>query len=238
MAAELPTWCGLYAILDLPHAGGLDPVAAARALVGDGVREIGAKILQLRAKRAKAAERAELVRVLLPVVRAAGALLVVDDDVEAALPADGVHLGQDDLATLAGGSTWEAALAGLRRRARPGFLIGLSTHNSAQVVRSAALPVDYIGFGPILPTGSKANPDPCVGVEALRAVCEISPHPVVAIGGLAGPDALACVRAGAAAAAMIGALAGSTVAEVRERAASLAGALRTAAEACAVDPGR
>jgi thiamine-phosphate diphosphorylase len=230
MPAERPTWRGLYAILDLPHAGGLDPVAAARALVGGSVTEIGAKILQLRAKRASPAERAGLVGELLPVVRAAGALLIVDDDIEAAIVADGVHLGQEDLTAFAGDTSWADALAGLRRRVRPGFLIGLSTHDRAQVARSAALPVDYIGFGPILPTRSKANPDPCVGVEELRTVCEISPHPVVAIGGLAGPDALACVRAGAAAAAMIGALAGSTVAEVRERAASLANALRSAAD--------
>lgn len=230
MAAESPSWRGLYAILDLPHAGGLDPAAAARALVGGSVTEIGAKILQLRAKRASGPERAGLVRELLPVVRAAGALLIVDDDVEAALLADGVHLGQEDMAAFAGDAPWEAALAGLRRRARPGFLIGLSTHDRAQVARAAGLAVDYIGFGPILPTRSKANPDPCVGMDELRTVCEISPHPVVAIGGLAGPDALACVRAGAAAAAMIGALAGASVAEVRERAANLAGALRTAAD--------
>jgi thiamine-phosphate pyrophosphorylase len=218
MTAGQPSWRGLYAILDLPHAGGLDPVAAARALVGASVTEIGAKILQLRAKRASSAERTGL---------AAGALLIVDDDIDAAMLADGVHLGQEDLAALAGEQAWEEALGGLRRRAAPGFLIGLSTHDRAQVLRSAGLPVDYIGFGPILPTRSKANPDPWVGIDELRTVCEISSHPVVAIGGLAGPDALACVRAGAAAAAMIGALAGASVAEVRGRAASLASALRT-----------
>jgi thiamine-phosphate diphosphorylase len=227
MTAERPSWRGLYAILDLPHAGGLGPVAAARALVGSTVTEIGAKILQLRAKRASTVERAELVRALLPVVRAAGALLIVDDDTDAAMLADGVHLGQEDLAALAGQQDWQEALAGLRRRAPANFVIGLSTHDRAQVLRSVGLPVDYIGFGPILPTRSKANPDPCVGMDELRTVCEISSHPVVAIGGLAGPDALACVRAGAAAAAMIGALAGASVAEVRERAASLASALRT-----------
>lgn len=229
MTAGLPSWRGLYAILDLPHAGGLGPIAAGRALVGASVTEIGAKILQLRAKRASPAERIELVRGLLPVVRAAGALLVVDDDIDAAMLADGVHLGQEDLAALAGEQDRQEALSRLRRRAPPNFMIGLSTHDRAQVLRSSALPVDYIGFGPILPTRSKANPDPCVGMDELRTVCEISSHPVVAIGGLAGPDALACVRAGAAAAAMIGALAASSVAEVRERAASLASALRTAA---------
>lgn len=226
MRARIPGWRGLYAILDLPHAGGLEPVEAMRGLVG--VTEIGAtiptgpSIVQLRAKRAGAAERQALVRALLPIVRAAGALLIVDDDVEAALAADGVHLGQEDMAQRAGDRPWPETLARLRASAPPGFLIGLSTHSRAQVEQANELDVDYIGFGPIFPTRSKANPDPCVGLDALRVVCEISPHPVVAIGGIGRDEALRCAQAGAAGAAMISALVGATASEVRERAASLA----------------
>lgn len=230
MNSSTPSWRGLYAILDVPHAGGLAPDEAARGLLG-GVMEIGPKILQLRAKRATGAERAELVGRLLPIVRAVEASLIVDDDVAAGRLADGVHLGQEDLADLADGRPWGEVLAELRRGSASGWLVGLSTHNREQVVASAGLPVDYIGFGPILPTRSKANPDPCVGFDALRAVCEISPHPVVAIGGLGAADALRCVEAGASGAAVIGALVATTVAEVRERAAGLASALRAASEA-------
>ncbi len=183
MRGELPGWRGLYAILDLPHAGGLAPLEAARGLVGEGVTEIGPKIVQLRAKRASGAERVGLVRALLPVVRAAGARLVVDDDVEAGSLADGVHLGQEDMAALAAGEPWAVALARLRERAPAGFLVGLSTHSRPQVERAAGLEVDYLGFGPILPTRSKAKPEPCVGFDGLGEVCEISLHPVVAIGG-------------------------------------------------------
>ena len=226
MRGELPGWRGLYAILDLPHAGGLAPDEAARGLLGAGVMEIGPKIVQLRAKRASGAERAELVRGLLPVVRAAGARLVVDDDVEAGLLADGVHLGQEDMAALAGGQSWETALAGLRERAPTGFLVGLSTHGRAQVERAGGLSVDYIGFGPVLPTRSKAKPEPCVGFDGLAEVCEISAHPVVAIGGLGVADALRCIEAGAAGAAVIGALVADSVAEVRRRAGDLAATLR------------
>lgn len=238
MRSRLPSWAGLYAILDLPHAGGLSPVEAARAMIGDGVTEIGAKILQLRAKRAETAERVAVVRALLPVVRAAGARLVVDDDVEAGLLADGVHLGQEDMAGLADGRPWPVALAELRGRAPAGFSVGLSTHSRAQVEAAAGLAVDYIGFGPILVTRSKEKPDPCVGFEGLREVCEISPHPVVAIGGLAFADALRCIAMGAAAAAVIGALAADRAAEVRRRASALASALREAVTARDAEPGR
>lgn len=177
MRARIPGWRGLYAILDLPHAGGLEPVEAMRGLVG--VTEIGAtiptgpSIVQLRAKRAGAAERQALVRALLPIVRAAGALLIVDDDVEAALAADGVHLGQEDMAQRAGDRPWPETLARLRASAPPGFLIGLSTHSRAQVEQANELDVDYIGFGPILPTPSKAAHEPVVGFEGLRAACAI-----------------------------------------------------------------
>lgn len=232
MAAPLPGWAGLYAILDLPHAHGLDPLAAARALLGDGTT-YGPKILQLRAKRASTAERVALVAQLGPVVRAAGGRLVVDDDVEAALagPADGVHLGQEDMVALAGQVAWADALAELRARAgAPGFLVGLSTHDLVQVERAAGLALDYIGFGPILPTRSKIDPDPCVGLDGLRAACEISSHPVVAIGGLDAAAALQCVGAGAAAAALIGALARGTETEVRQVASALAADLAAAVD--------
>ncbi|HEY8376092.1 MAG TPA: thiamine phosphate synthase [Nannocystis sp.] len=212
--------------MDLPHAGGLDPITVARALVGveeDGtVGEARPAVVQLRAKQADTGERIRLVRALLPVMRAAGVVLIVDDDVSAGREANGVHLGQEDMAALAGGRSWSEVLKEVRSAGGPGFLIGLSTHTRAQVEQSAGLDVDYIGFGPIFPTRSKANPDPCVGLDALRVVCEISPHPVVAIGGIGRDEALRCAQAGAAGAAMISALVGATASEVRERAASLA----------------
>src|SRR5690606_18685595 len=144
----------------------------------------------------------------------------------AALAADGVHLGQGDLAEHAGQRAWSAALPELRRRAPSGFMIGLSTHSLAQVERAAGLELDYIGFGPILATRSKLAAEPCVGFETLREACEISPHPVVAIGGLGPEDVLRCLECGAAGAAMIGALVGGSAAEVRLRAAGLATMIR------------
>ncbi|MDC0718628.1 thiamine phosphate synthase [Nannocystis bainbridge] len=201
-----------------------------------GVMEIGPEkapmIVQLRAKQADAAERGRLVRELAPMVRAAGGLLIVDDDFEAAMAgADGVHLGQEDMAERTGDRPWSELLAELRSAAPPGFLIGLSTHSRAQVELAAGLDVDYIGFGPILQTRSKLAQEPAVGFEALEQVCAISPHPVVAIGGLGAEEALRCARAGAAGVAMIGALVGTTEAEVRARAVDLATALKHAIHA-------
>jgi thiamine-phosphate pyrophosphorylase len=64
------------------------------------------------------------------------------------------------------------------------FLIGYSTHNLAQVIAADALPTDYIAIGPVFATGSKANPDPVVGLEGVMQARRVTKKPLVAIGGI------------------------------------------------------
>ena len=126
-----------------------------------------------------------------------GTLLIVNDRLDVALAggADGVHLGQDDLPLLAA-----------RRIAPPGFLIGVSTHNQAQAATAMRDGADYIGFGPIFATASKRNPDPCVGLAGLTAVCARARVPVVAIGGITPARVPELIAAGAQAVAIIAAV--------------------------------
>jgi thiamine-phosphate pyrophosphorylase len=120
-------------------------------------------------------------------------------DVALAVGADVVHLGQDDL-----------SLADARRlrieAGRPDLSIGVSTHNHAQALAAATGGADYLGFGPIFGTGSKLNPDPIVGLDALAAVCRDVSLPVVAIGGITLDTVGAVAQAGASAAALIAAV--------------------------------
>lgn len=215
----------LYAILDWPHPTGLDLLDVARGLIGDRPHGPGAKVLQLRCKAVDTCTRIGLIEQVAPLVRAAGLQLVINDDIAAALACpglvDGVHLGQDDLVALGGAE----ALRVLRDRAPPGFIVGLSTHDLAQVRASAVLPIDYIGFGPVLPTRSKAKPEPCVGMDGLSAACEVARHPVVAIGGLDATSAIEAAERGAAMVAMIGALVAPTVDAIAARVTAIAAAL-------------
>lgn len=162
---------GFYAILDR------DDEALARALVGPG----GARVLQVRWKPrgAAAPDAADLVRVAAMARRVCdevGAALVVNDRVDVALAvgADGVHLGQTDLPlaaarAIAGGRLW----------------IGVSTHDLAQVRAACDGGADYLGFGPVFATSTKANADPVQGLAALRsAVALAGSTPIVAIGGI------------------------------------------------------
>ena len=136
-------------------------------------------------------------------VRPPGRLFVNDRlDVALVVGADVVHLGQDDL-PLADAQRVRAAAG------RPDMLIGFSTHNPAQAAAAAAAGADYIGFGPVFGTRSKAHPDPTVGLDALAEVCRAVAVPVVAIGGITLEAVSAVARAGASAAALIAAIDGA-----------------------------
>ncbi|MDB4983417.1 MAG: thiE, partial [Myxococcales bacterium] len=89
------------------------------------------------------------------------------------------------------------------------MLIGFSTHTRAQALAAAAGGADYLGFGPIFATTTKRDPDPVVGLEALAAVCAAVAIPVVAIGGIGLHAVSSVARAGAHAAAVIGAVDGA-----------------------------
>jgi thiamine-phosphate pyrophosphorylase len=167
------------------HALVGEAAAAEAALAG------GATVVQLRAKGRATAELVELGRPILAACRAAGAVFVVNDDIEAALRlgADGVHLGRGD----EGG---ERALA-------EGLLLGLS----ASTVREAAVNehrgAGYLGVGPVWPTPSKDDADPAIGLDGLALVCAAVSVPVVAIGGIDASNAADCVGAGATGVAVV-----------------------------------
>ncbi|MEK7856981.1 MAG: thiamine phosphate synthase, partial [Acidobacteriota bacterium] len=102
-------------------------------------------------------------------------------------------LGQEDLSPPVG-----RQLLGVRA------IIGYSTHTLLQAKEAAAMPVDYIAFGPVFPTSTKDRPDPVVGLEMLRQVKElIGDRPLVAIGGITLKTVRSVLTAGADSAAII-----------------------------------
>jgi thiamine-phosphate pyrophosphorylase len=190
---------GYYAILDAtPELCADDAALARRAGALLAARPC---CLQLRAKTASARALDAAARRLLALCRRAGVPFCVNDRLDVALSvgADVVHLGQDDL-PLADARRVRAAAG------RPDLIIGFSTHDPAQARAAADGGADYIGFGPVFGTRSKLNPDPTVGLATLADVCRRVSVPVVAIGGITLDAAPAVAQAGAAAAAVIGAI--------------------------------
>ncbi|MDX2178214.1 MAG: thiamine phosphate synthase [Bryobacteraceae bacterium] len=172
----------LYPILDTSRASVWQDTA--RAMV-DG----GATLLQIRHKGLwdrETLKAAEQVAAFVP-------RLIVNDRADIArLLGAGVHVGQTDLPprdarAIVNDSAW----------------VGHSTHNREQFAAAQSEPVDYVAFGPIFSTVSKANPDPVVGPEALIELKPWSKHPVVAIGGITRRNALQVLEAGADSLAVI-----------------------------------
>jgi len=123
--------------------------------------------------------------------------LIVNDrcDLVLSCHAMGVHLGQEDIPPA-------AARAILEKNQ----IIGFSTHSIAQVREARNMPVQYIGFGPVYGTSTKANASPTVGLRRLQDACRASHVPVVAIGGIGLDQVRPVLDAGAASAAIISSL--------------------------------
>ena len=182
----------VYPITDVEIAG----VSHAEQIVllGDG----GATFVQLREKKLPPIDFYHQAKTALAVAAERGVTVIINDrvDLALALQARGVHLGQDDLPPNAA-----------RKLLGNDAIIGYSTHNVAQAIAAATLPVDYVAIGPIFKTGTKANPDPVVGLDGLRAVRKATGDmPLVAIGGITTANARAVIEAGADSVAVISAL--------------------------------
>ncbi|MBF0187956.1 MAG: thiamine phosphate synthase [Magnetococcales bacterium] len=116
-------------------------------------------------------------------------------DLVPVLGADGVHVGQGD-----------TDVAACRRMIGDGGAIGLSTHFSHEIREAITCRADYIGFGPIFATATKPDTEAVRGIDRLKQVCSEPHPPLVAIGGITLERLPRVIRAGADAAAMIGAL--------------------------------
>lgn len=195
MAFRFPS--PVYPIADAAPGTGRSPLDLIAAVLAAGCR-----LVQLRMKHADTRTFVEIARAAKALTDRHDAALIVNDraDIARLIDAAGVHLGQDDL-----------PLAAARAILGPARIIGTSTHTLAQLGDAVRLGVaDYVAYGPIFPTTSKARPDPTQGVAILRQARAITPLPLVAIGGIT-IDTVAAVRAaGADAVAVIGAIASAS----------------------------
>jgi thiamine-phosphate pyrophosphorylase len=183
----------LYAILDASPESSSES-ALSIAEIALRLAEGGVELFQYRDKRGSARRIQENSQALCEQLRPERIRVIVNDraDIAAMTGAGGVHVGQEDLPVeearkICGARLW----------------VGVSTHNLEQLRAADATSADYIAVGPIFPTGTKANPDPVVGLEFLRAARKITRKPLVAIGGITVESAGDVYRAGADSIAVI-----------------------------------
>ena len=183
--------CRLYGILDLSYVESSEAEQIAGQMIGGGV-----DVIQLRAKACPSAEIAKIAAALHDSTSRRGVPLVINDHPEIArvVPAEGVHVGQDDL-----------PVAGVREIAGPNCVVGKSTHSVDQAIRAFYEGADYIGFGPIFATPTKPDCPP-VGLEEIRKVHAAVHIPIFCIGGIKLDNLPEVIEAGARRVVMVSGL--------------------------------
>lgn len=187
----------MYAIVDADVCARVNraPIDVARAFLAGGARW-----LQLRCKGMASGPFLDLANSVLDDARGADAAIIINDraDVAALSGADGLHVGQTDLAP-----TDARSVIG------SGRILGLSTHTREQWEAGVREPVSYIAIGPVFGTGTKETGYDAVGlgvVTQAAAAAVGAGLPTVAIGGITLENAPAVIEAGASSVAVISGL--------------------------------
>ncbi|MFD1953699.1 thiamine phosphate synthase [Paenibacillus thailandensis] len=159
----------------------------------------GADIVQLRDKTADKDELLRKARSLKELTRHFGVPLIVNDypDIAKLADADGVHLGQED-----GGFAEARELLG------PDKIVGVSTHSIGQALAAQEAGADYIGVGPVYPTGTKPGRQAVTTAYVREAAAGVR-IPFFAIGGITPANAAEVLAAGAARLCAVSAIVGS-----------------------------
>lgn len=186
----------LYALVDPAIAGGRSLPELAK-LVSPATT-----IVQLRDKHGSTRDMVATARALKAVLKPAGIPLLINDRVDVALAAeaDGVHIGQDDMAA-----------ADARRLLGKDAIIGLSIKSLTQAAEAPLDLLDYVAIGGVYATTSKDNTASPIGTGGLRAIAaairaRAANYPICAIAGITAANAGDVVDAGADGVAVISAL--------------------------------
>ena len=172
----------VYPVVTSEFCAGRPPVDVVASLLAGGAR-----ILQIREKTMPDRPFLELLRQVRELAWDCGALLIVDDRVDAALiaQADGVHLGQEDI-----------PLPDARRIA-PDLLIGVSTHNAEEIRQAQDEGCSYLNIGPVFPTQTKQLACTFLGRDKLKSLIPLVRVPFSVMGGIKYPHLAELKAAGA-----------------------------------------
>jgi len=140
------------------------------------IRPLPIPILQYRNKNGSLVEQKEALR---EIRNHYFGKVIINDKIELIDLADGLHLGQEDMRRY---SEDKAEAVAIIRQEIGRKIVGLSTHNAAEIEEANRLDIDYIGLGAYRSTGTKR--DAKVLGASLLEIAELSEHPVAIIGGV------------------------------------------------------
>ncbi len=204
MSPPLGPDLSLYLIVGPEAVGGRDLFSVVSAAVRGG-----ASLVQLRDKTASDAAMTAQARALKALLNPLGVPLIVNDrlDVALAAEAEGLHLGQEDMAP-----------AEARAALGPGRILGVSAGDAEEAKIADPALVDYVGVGPVYATGSKADAGAAIGLDGLAAMRALLALPMVAIGGIDETNAAAVMARGVEGVAVVSAICGAKDPEAAARA--------------------
>lgn len=190
MAAEIDF--NFYLITDRNQCGGLRLVDVVEDALKGGV-----KAVQLREKDLSSRELYELAYEMRKLTARYDARLMINDrvDVALAVDADGVHLGGQSM-----------PLHRARKLLGGGKLIAVSCHNQVNAIMAQEAGADFITFGPVFYTPSKAVYGKPVGLEMLEEVTHLLQIPVFALGGIKSGNVSEVIAAGASGVSLVSAI--------------------------------
>lgn len=159
----------------------------------------GATCVQLREKELDEAEFLAEAKEVSALCRRYGVPFFVNDNVDIAIAcgADGVHVGQEDMAA-----------AQVRRRVGDGMMIGVSVHSVEEAVEAVKNGADCLGVGAMFSTSTKADAN-VLPREVLRDICRAVDVPVVAIGGIGKGNLMQLAGTGVDGVALVSAIFGA-----------------------------
>lgn len=159
----------LYAVTDRAWTGEQTLCEQVEAALKGGVT-----CVQLREKEMDETAFLQEAKDICALCHRYGVSFIVNDNVDVAIAcqADGIHVGQEDMAA-----------GEVRRRVGDAMLLGVSVHTVEEARRAVRNGADYLGLGAVFPTSTKTDVDQMTN-ETLRAICDAVDVPVVAIGGI------------------------------------------------------
>lgn len=159
----------LYAVTDRSWLNGQTLYEQVEQAVKGGV-----SFLQLREKELEEQAFLEEAKVIQELCKKYQVPFLINDNVElaASIGADGVHVGQSDMAAGAA-----------REKLGPDRIIGVSARTVEEALEAQRQGADYLGVGAVFPTGSKADAVE-VDHQVLKEICSAVEIPVIAIGGI------------------------------------------------------
>jgi len=204
-----PTLCYVTDRASLPQPTQNDPFSPLLSKIASAIAA-GTNWIQIREKNLPASSLAQLLRAafasaLLPEsgsrdFQMPRARILINDRLDVALTenADGVHLGENSLPV----SEARRLLHSFQKRSLE-FIVGASCHSLASAQAAELDGADYLFFGPVFATPSKAAFGEPQGLQRLREVCRAVKTPVLAIGGVTAQNAAQCLDSGASGIAAI-----------------------------------